>query len=468
MEGRLRDFGELLRQNGIRVGPGELADAARAVELVGLEERDTFRAALRSCLVKRGSDALTFDRVFDLYFKGAAGILDAIEESLLGAIEKAGLLEGDELTMVILTINRLFGEMSPLARAALQGDKAGVARLFRGATLRVDFSRLENQLQSGFFARRLMSAAGSEAAERDLAEVERVLKERGVSAEGLELVSRKLSEAMRKVEEAARQMVEQEARARLRKGRAAWFEQRPFLELSPEELERTSVAVRRLAERLKTRLVRRQRNRRHGALSVRRTLRRNLSWGGIPARLAFRSRRPERPDVVVLCDVSDSVRNVSRMMLLFVHCLQSLFNRVRSFVFVSDVGEVTEALRGSDARQAIDSAFAGQAVNTGANSNYGRVFATIAKDYLGAVSRRTTVMIIGDGRNNYNESHLWALQEIKRKARRVVWICSEEKRAWGLGDSEMLRYAKVCDRVAVVQSLSDLASLADELVPRGR
>src|SRR5690606_12186573 len=130
--------------------------------------------------------------------------------------------------------------------------------------------------------------------------------------------------------------------------------ERSFQELSREELERTNLAVRRLAEKLKARLVRRERDRRRGALHVRRTLRRNMGIGGVPARLVFRSRRPQRPDVVVLCDVSDSVRNVSRLMLLFVHTLQARFARVRSFAFVSDVGEITEHFKDVDAARAVD------------------------------------------------------------------------------------------------------------------
>src|SRR5205814_1132378 len=104
------------------------------------------------------------------------------------------------------------------------------------------------------------------------------------------------------------------------------------------EIQRTESAVRRLAERLKSRLVKKEKSRRKGSLNVRRTLRRNMGLGGIPARPAFRQRRPHRPDVIVLCDVSDSVRHVSRLMLLFLYTLQSLFTRVRSFVFVSDLG----------------------------------------------------------------------------------------------------------------------------------
>jgi uncharacterized protein with von Willebrand factor type A (vWA) domain len=278
------------------------------------------------------------------------------------------------------------------------------------------------------------------------------------------VVSRHLAEALRKVEEAARREVDRQARARLRKASGALAD-RAFHTLSREEVEKAQTAVRRLAEKLKARLVRRQRSRRKGALSVRRTLRKNLSWGGVPMLPQFRTRRPARPDVVVLCDVSDSVRNASRMMLLFTYTLQSLFVRVRSFVFVSDVGEVTKYFKDAEVDQAIDLATAGKAISLYSNSNYGRALASFARDQLGSITRRTTVMVIGDGRNNFNAANAWALKDIRAKCKRLLWICTEEKRAWGFGDSEMPAYAKHCHQVVTVQSLSDLAKVADQLLP---
>ena len=204
---------------------------------------------------------------------------------------------------------------------------------------------------------------------------------------------------------------------------------------------------------------------RRGALNVRRTLRRNMPWGGVPMVPQFRTRRPERPEVVVLCDVSDSVRTAARMMLLFTYTLQELFVRVRSFVFVSDVGEVTQYFKDQDVDQAIDLATAGKAVSLSANSNYGRALADFSRDYLGSITRRTTVMIIGDGRNNYNPNNAWALKDLKRKAKRVLWICPEERGNWGIGDSEMLTYEKHCDKALTVNSVNDLARIADQLVP---
>lgn len=464
MDARIAEFAALLRHNGARIGPAEIADAVRAAALLGVGDRATFRSALCACLVKRGADLPAFDRLFELYFSGAARLFEEIDRSLARALTESGLLEGDELIMVLATLERLAWEMSPLSRAALSGDRAALAGLFAGAALSVDFGGLESRLQQGFYARRLLSAAGLARAERDLAQVEAALKSQGLRESALELVGRELSQVLRRVEQAARARVEREVRVRARE--SALMQERRFLELSAEELERTAAAVRRLAERLKARLTRRERSRRRGALHVRRTLRKNLSWGGVPARLAFHTRRPQRPDVVVLCDVSDSVRNVSRMMLLFVHTLQSLFNRVRTFVFVSELGEATEYFRGCEPRQALDRVLAGKVVNLAANSNYGRALASFARDHLSAVRRRTTVLVIGDGRNNYHPANAWALEEVRAKAKRLVWICPEERRAWGMGDSEMLRYERHCERVAVVQSLRDLEEVADALVPR--
>ena len=466
MEARLAEFADLLRHNGLKVSVSEVIDAARAVELLGVDDRSTFRAALAASMVKRGADQSTFDKVFELFFTGAAQTLSELDQSLARQLQEQGLLEGDELKMVVATLNELAGNLSPLTRALMEGDRGALAKLFRGAALQLDFSRMESQFQQGFYARRLLSAAGNSNAQRDLESISAELRARGLDVDGIEVVSDALANALRKVEQAAREEVERQVRARVPRLRQAAQGEKRFSTLSREELERAQIAVRRLAEKLKARLVRRERTKKRGALNVRRTLRKNLGLGGVPASLAFRSRRPERPDVVVLCDVSDSVRNVTRVMLLFVHTLQSLFHRVRSFVFVSDVGEVTELFRKADVSEAIELAVAGKAISLHANSNYGHALASFARDHLGAVSRKTTFIVIGDGRNNFNPPHVWALQDIKRKARRLIWICPEERYAFGTGDSEMLLYSRVCHQVATVQTLKDLEEVAEVLVPR--
>lgn len=464
MDARIVEFVEVLRQNGLRVAVTETLDAARATADIGLVDPDRFRATLKATLCKRSTDVRTFDRAFDFFFSGAAHTLEAIDKSLLARLKEAGTLEGDELTMIIHQLGQLAGQLAPLTRAAMQGDRGALAQVFRQASLQVDYSRLQNSLQTGFFSRRLLQAAGSEKMREDIASLAAELRARGVSAEGVEVVSRHLGEALRQVEEAARAEAQRQTNARLKKS-SGGVEERPLHTLSRKEIEVATRAVRALAEKLKTRLVRRQRSRRKGQLNPRRTLRKNLMSGGVPMVPQFRSRRPVRPDVMVLCDVSDSVRNASRMMLLFTYTLQSLFARVRSFIFVSELGEVTRHFKDAKPEEALDAAAASGVISLASNSNYGNALAEFARGYLGSVTRRTTVLIIGDGRNNYNAPNAWALEDLKRKARRVVWICTEPKENWGFGDSEMRAYAKAASQVVTVQSLSDLERVAAELVP---
>ena len=352
MDERLEDFAGLLRQNGLRISPAEVADAARATLLVGLDERAPFRAALRATLVKRGADAPVFDRLFELYFTGAKDLLEGLQGSLLDALAAETLddLELEEAARVLAQM-----QLSKLTDALVHGRADELARLLRQATLSLDFRGLQSPLQRGFYARRLMQAAGGTRAEQELQAFLLRLKQQGFEAGSLEVVSRRVSHTLKALEDAARRIAENEQKARdpEQKGEGT-LTQRNLATLTPAEVERMRAVVRRLAERLKTRLTRKRKVRRRGALSVRRTLRKNLSTGGFPARLVFRSKRPERPEILVLCDVSDSVRNVSRLMLQFVYTLQELYSRVRSFVFVSEVGEVTHLFKKMDVSTAVD------------------------------------------------------------------------------------------------------------------
>lgn len=461
MDERLEEFAGLLRQNGLRISPAEVADAARAALLVGFEDKDAFRGALRTTLVKRGQDAPVFDRLFTLYFLGAKDLVEGLQGSLLDALDAEAL---DELQLE--EIARQLAQLSPLAQALAKGDSARLARILRQATLSVDFRGLQSPLQRGFYARRVLQAAGAGKAESELAQLLVAFRDRGLDAGALELVSRKTSHTLRELEEAARRVADREQKARDPGQRGDdGLQHRSLASLTPDEVARMRAVVRRLAERLKARLSRRRRTRQRGQLSVRRTLRKNLSLGGEPWRLVFRSRRPERPEIVVLCDVSDSVRNVSRLMLQFVYTLQSLYARVRSFVFVSDIGEVTQLFRRMDVDAAIDLATAGKVINLSANSNYGHALKLFHATWLGTITRRTTVLVIGDGRTNYSPPNAWVLSELKRRCRRLVWLCPEDRSAWGFGDSEMLLYARSCHRVESVRSLDDLSRVAGELMP---
>lgn len=466
-EERLVDFAALLRQNGLRVSPGEVADAAGALACVPLDDRESVRAALRSTLVKRADDAVVFDRLFEIHFGGIGRLLEGLEESLAKGLDP-GEFRLEELQAIGRALEGL-GDQAPLAGALIEGRLGDVARLLRAAALQIDFSGLASPLQKGFFARRMVSAmaGGSGGADREMRAVEEALANAGIDPRLIERVSSRLTEAMHTLEDAARRAADLEYRARdrelaLREARGAL--QRPISSLSREELRRMREVVQRLAERLKARIVRKRRERRRGQLHVRRTLRRNMHLGGLPAVPVFRRKRPERPDVVVLCDVSDSVRNVSRLMLQFLHALQSLYARVRTFVFVSELAEITAKLKDAQPEDVLDGGMLASVINLSANSNYGNALRDFHHDFRGAVTRRTTVIVIGDGRSNYQPAEAWVLEELKRRARRVVWLCPEPKNSWGFGDSEMFAYARHCNAVFTVRTIDELAKAAEQVL----
>jgi uncharacterized protein len=158
------------------------------------------------------------------------------------------------------------------------------------------------------------------------------------------------------------------------------------------------------------------------------------------------------------------VRNVSRFMLQFVYSLQDLYSRVRSFIFVAEIGEVTRLFEENDIHAAIDMALRGNLINVYAHSDFGRAFRTFHRDSLSAINKRTTVLVLGDARNNYNLPHEWVLREIRQRAKQVIWLNPESRLTWGFGDSEMDRYMPHCDLVEECRNLNQLYRVIDRLV----
>src|SRR5690606_3535611 len=191
---------------------------------------------------------------------------------------------------------------------------------------------------------------------------------------------------------AVRQEYDKRHGARDRARAPADLLERPFHQLDLEDVRQMRLVVRRIAERLKARVKRREQRRRHGRLDVRRTLRASLATDGVPVRLCFRRRRRDRPELLVLCDVSDSVRSASIFMLQFAYSLAELFRRVRGFVFVDRLGEVTELFQSQDLDEALAAVHEGRVVSVFANSDYGRALRELAAAHLESISRRTTVV----------------------------------------------------------------------------
>jgi hypothetical protein len=200
-----------------------------------------------------------------------------------------------------------------------------------------------------------------------------------------------------------------------------------------------------------------------GRVSIPHTLRSNMMYDGIPFKPVLTSYRNEKPRIVVICDVSLSVRNTARFMLHLVYSLQSLFEQVRSFVFVSDLVDASQYFEQLSIDDAIGTIFSGELIDTDVNSNYGRALEIFSQQHLSAVTNQTTVIILGDGRGNRNPPNAWALEEIRRRAKQLIWLSPEPRGSWGLGSSDMSLYEPVCHRTEVVRNLKQLGQVTDAL-----
>ena len=469
MQKKLVEFTNLLRKAGVRVSVAESLDAFGAIDELPLEDRELFKDALRTTMVKRSDEIDTYDRLFDLFW---SGFHDQLRQELQAAL--GGMPEGFDLEQLLEQLRRMLenmdvGEMSELAKALLGMDPNALEKLIQQAGDEAEVQNIRNMLQIGFFSRRMMEQMDMEGAAGELRSLMEQLREAGMDEDKL----RELGELLKAVQEAVRRAVRQYAERELDKQNHDYIErfrresllEKSFYNLTEEDLRKLREVVQRLAQKLKSVITMRRKRERRGKFDIKQTVRRNMAHGGVPFELIFKRRKKEKPKLVILCDISSSVANVSRFFLQFSYQLSEIFTRIRSYVFVAELGEVTEIFRNQDVFEAIDKAVdGGDVINPYTRSNFGMAFETFWRDHLAAIDKRTTVVVIGDARNNYNDAKAWCLRDIHTKAKNVVWINPESPGAWGFGDSVMDKYLPYCDVAEECRNLKQLSRLVDQLV----
>jgi uncharacterized protein with von Willebrand factor type A (vWA) domain len=441
--GRVTDLVRALRVAGIGVAVSDGLDAIRAIGAIDLLEREQLRAALAATTIKSPGHRATFETLFDLYFPPRPDV------------------GGDDDDT-----RRDVGEfLAELVEAILAGDDDAVDRLAREAV--GSFGAVENRDgTTSWFTYRVFRHVNSAGILR------RALAESGNDGEDLadRLARDELEGRLRRF----RVEVEAEARRRLAAQRGAEQVARTLVRPLPEEQDFFGItaddeaemrrAVRPLARRLATRLASRRRRAREGRLDARATMRAALATGGTPLEPVFRAKRPHRPEIVLVCDVSSSVSAFARFSLLFTHALQDQFSRVRSFAFIDTVDEITDLFgHGDPAVSFRRLAVEAEVVWLDGHSDYGNALATMLERYADAITPRTTLVILGDARNNYRATNAWALAELRRRAKRVYWLNPEPAASWDSGDSVMASYALHTDAAVECRNLRQLAEFVGTL-----
>lgn len=467
MQEALQRFGRILRQAGLRISSAELIDALRACQAVGIEDAATTRAALAATMVKRPEDRPTFDTLFDLFFRGGEGLAQLSGSApLLALIESLQLDAASKQRLLDLLAAQL-AEMSAMGRVALGVSATQIASLVQTAGLAVELGEIRSPLQVGFYSYRLLERLGFDDAETLATQVARQIAAHLAPADGEQIIGL-VAHNMREFRQSVRSYVQGQFQLRNPEFRDQ-LSRESLADKSLSQLRATEIAamrgeIRRLAHLLKARMAMRRRAKARGTLDFRKTTRASLATGGVPFVLRYRYRPRRKPRLVVLCDVSDSVRNVSRFMLQFTYMLQELFSGVHSFAFVAELAELSELFRKQELERALEQALSGAVVNVFANSNYGQAFAEFSERHLGLINRKTTVLIIGDGRNNYHPARAELVGEMRARCRQLIWLNPEAPAAWGFGDSAMHEYHVHCDKVVVAYSLRSLERVVDDLL----
>ena len=468
----LSGFVHELRAAGLPVSMTENLDAMQALEYVGIEDRAAFKTALRATLVKHADHERVFDILFDVYFAlqpydgdgdgeadgpggrpgggvpipggmpggGAGG--DASPEALAAMLMRA-ILDPEAL--------RAFAAAAVTRHAGMEpgrpvGGTYYLYRTLRALDLDGLLDRLMEQLRQprGGFADEL---EGRLAREELAARIQRVREE--VEAE----IRRRL-------------VADRGPEAMARSLRVKLPEDVEFMHASRDEMAALQRAIGPLARALAARLAMRRRRHHRGQLDFRATVRRSLSYGGVPADPRFRRPHPSKPEIMVVADISGSVASFARFTLQFVYAMQSEFSKVRSWVFIDGVDEVTRFFdESSELSEAI------QRVNTEADvvwvdghSDYGHAFEVWHERHIREVTKKSSIILLGDARNNYHASQAWTVGEMRKKARRVFWLDPEPRGYWDTGDSIVSEYAPYCDGVYEVRNLRQLQKFVEDVV----
>jgi uncharacterized protein with von Willebrand factor type A (vWA) domain len=475
----LEGFVTELRNAGLPVSLSENIDAAEAVRHIPLEDRNAFKYALAATLVKNNSHWKTFETLFEVYFslRGTEYNLEGDDDDPFSDMDLDMDEEGQEGDGP--GNGQGGGEgLSPeelaelLYQALLRGDDTLMRAIARQAVKRFAgmepgrpvggtyylYRTLRNLDLDGILDR-LMDQAREDAPDGMTPFEERLEKDEFEAR--IDKLRKEIEAEIRR-----RLVADRGAEAMAKTLRKPLPEDVDFMHASREEMTALRRAIYPLTRKLAVRLARKRRHKRKGPLDFRSTVRHSLSYGGVPAEPRFKHPKPAKPEIFVIADISGSVAAFARFTLHLVYAISSQFSRVRSFVFIDGLDEVTDYFEGVD-----DITEAIHRVNTEADvvwvdghSDYGHALEVFWETYGKEVGPKTTVLILGDARNNYHASQAWIAKEIQHKARKLFWLNPEPKAYWNTGDSIVGDYGAYCDGTFEVRNLRQLERFVDNLV----
>lgn len=456
MESHILQLISALRASGVRVSLAESAEAFSAVDLMGIQDRESFRLSLRATLIKDVKDLPTFDKLFPLFFGS-------------GTPPEMGGSPSDDLTpeevqMLAEALKNFAENIRQRMERLMNGEQLSRSELEALAQL-VGLNQADNLNYQNWMAQRMMRAMAFPEAREALRELMEQLQQMGMDKERVErlreLIQQNMQGIQGQLEQFAGERIAENLSERPRGENIDNLMNRPFQALSDADKKVLQREVKRLAAALRTRIALRQKRMKSGQMDPKATIRANLKYHGVPMEIKHRD-KIRKPKIVVICDISTSMRFCSELMLSFLFALQGQVRKTHAFAFIDHLESISEDFTGTNADEAIQSVL-WRMPSGHYNTDLGWSLDDFQNEYMDTLNSGTTLLIVGDGRNNYNDPRIDIFSAMARRATRTIWLNPEPEVMWN-GDSDMRKYAPLCSNVLKVGNLRELANAVDELM----
>jgi uncharacterized protein len=456
MDERIIKFIAALRAAGVRISLAESADAFQAIDSLGIKDREQFRLGLQATLVKDASSLPVFEELFPLFFGSQAPP---------PTLNISADLTPEEAHMYAEALHEINEKFRKLLENLMQGKLLSQEELNHLAKL-VGLNQASDMRYREWMVQRMKRALHFKEVQEALQALAQTLAQLGMDKERVEQFQKLLQANQAALEDQLRQFSGQRIAENMSQHPPEDgiddLMNRPFTSLSDRDMDHLRREVQRLARVLKTRLALRQKRAKDGQLDAKATIRANIKHGNVPIEVKRRV-RTQKPKLVVICDVSTSMRYCSELMLSLLYTLQDQISKTHAFAFIDHLEYISPDFEGKPASGAVSQVL--ERIPTGYyNTDLGNSLNDFAKNHLDTIDRRTTFIIVGDGRNNYNNPRLDLFRTFARRSRRAIWLTPEPPMLWGSGDSDMLKYAPNCDVILQASNLAELTTAVDKLL----
>jgi uncharacterized protein with von Willebrand factor type A (vWA) domain len=452
-------FVSCARTAGLRVSTSEVIDCLNQLKLVDILEEPQFAAVLRANFAKSRREQHHFDRLYQMFFHelrqdASVAYSEPFFEQIHNILQ-ALIPIGEKNEEFEAVLDFLAGDSLPYFERLQQiGQNTDDQNRGMGSNLGSVVRRLEIMLGIN---------AVEDALEQFFADHRDQMKWE---------MRQDLTDSFKDRLESARRLLIQDRQAYADTDKKNLSYRRRldhlgeihFASLTKKEVDTMREVIEQLVRKLKDTISRRYARRNRGVLDIKKTLRRAASYQGLPMELFYRNHPLRKTKIVALCDVSGSVWSAARFMLNMLYSLQECFTQVRSFVFVAGLDEVTDVFEDYEINQAIEKILKEAGIEYNAATDYGLTFRQFKTRHMDILNKKTTLIIIGDGRTNYTNPEEKILDQMRERSRRVIWLNPETQHFWYTGDSEMRTYMRYCDEVRPCQNLNQLLDFVESLV----